>query len=89
MTSIDYEKFQFITTVQTSLIAHILSSEESGYKNLHTGIGVTHIIEEAFYAAEKLPKHQSVNVSACQFITFNILKQKDNNEDYSWFIREP
>lgn len=39
MTSIDYEKFQFITTVQTSLIAHILSKRLSmllkDYQNIN------------------------------------------------------
>jgi hypothetical protein len=88
----DWKKFQFITEVQTALIANAinLSTEEDNKERRHifSATGTLINMDDAFYAAERIPKGMSAHEAACEFINFACQNlQEANAEVPNWFAR--
>jgi hypothetical protein len=86
----DWKKFQFITEVQTALIANAinLSLEEDAKERRHifSATGTLINMDDAFYAAERIPKDMSAHEAACEFIYHN-LREANNTEVPYWLLR--
>lgn len=86
----DWKKFQFITEVQTALIANAinLSLEEDAKERRHifSATGTLINMDDAFYAAERIPKDMSAHEAACEFIYQN-LRESNNTEVPNWLLR--
>ena len=71
MAEFDWKKFQFITEVQTALIANAINvsrhDEEGKERHNYSGTGLLIHMDDAFYAAERIPKNLSAHEAACQF----------------------
>lgn len=71
MAELDWKKFQFITEVQTALIANavnIARHDEEGKKRAdYSGTGLLIWMNDAFYAAERIPADLSAHEAASQF----------------------
>jgi len=88
----DWKKFQFITEVQTALIANAinLSLEEDAKERRHifSANGTLINMDDAFYAAERIPKNISAHEAACEFVNFMCENlQATNTNDLRWFNR--
>ncbi len=71
MTEFDWKKFQFITEVQTALLANAINvsrHDEEGVKRAeYSGTGLLISMDDAFYAAERIPENMSAHQAACDF----------------------
>lgn len=71
---LDWKRYQFITEVQTALITNAinLSLEEDAKKNRHifSATGTLINMDDAFYAAERIPENLTAHEAACQFVEF-------------------
>lgn len=71
MNEFDWKKFQFITEVQTALIANAINvarhDEEAKLKHEYSGTGLIIRMDDAFYAAERIPENLSAHEAASQF----------------------
>jgi len=87
--TLDWKKFQFITEVQTALInnATNLALEEDAKKNRHefSATGTLIKMDDAFYAAERIPASLSAHEAACQFVHF--ICGHEGAELQNWFAR--
>lgn len=85
----DWKKYQFITEVQTAVICNAIrkkgTDECHGNESFFSAMGVSSIMEEAFFASEKLPQGQSAHESAVQFIDFHVLENR--HPEATWFQR--
>jgi hypothetical protein len=79
------KKQQFITEVQTGLILRYLGDGKSGHKAMwHALIN----LDDAFYAAERIPSNMTAHKAACEFLEFIFKDSKDPEPTYaSWFLR--
>ena len=88
----DWKKFQFITEVQTALIANAInvSLEEDAKKKRHifSATGTLIKMDDAFYAAERIPANMPAHVAACEFIGFCCENLRESGQSVSaWFQR--
>lgn len=88
----NWKKFQFITEVQTALIANAinLSIEDDAKERRHifSATGVLIAMDDAFYAAERIPEDMSAHEAACDFISFICENLKEVNAQLPhWFAR--
>lgn len=71
MAELDWKKYQFITEVQTALIANAINvakHDDAGTeKHNYSGTGLIINMDNAFYAAERIPEDMSAHVAASQF----------------------
>lgn len=72
--SFNWKKFQFITEVQTALIANAinlsLESDAKERRHIFSATGTLINMDDAFYAAERIPENLSAHEAACQFVEF-------------------
>lgn len=93
----DWKKFQFITEVQTTLINNAinLSLDEDAKERRHILSATATLInmDDAFYAAERIPKNMTAHEAACEFIYFACENLREIGEDRKrptvpcWFAR--
>ena len=85
MGTLDWKKFQFITEVQTALIANAInvSLEPDALKRRHifSATGTLINMDEAYRAAELIPDKLSAHEAACQFVgyMFENLRQQERS----------
>lgn len=87
-----WKKFQFITEVQTALINNAInvSLSEDAIKNRHifSATGTLGNMDEAFYAAERIPADMSAHQAACEFVGFMCENLREEGEKVPrWFQR--
>lgn len=86
------ENFQFITEVQTALInnATNLTLNPNAVEKMHifSATGTLGLMDDAFYAAERIPDNLSAHEAACQFVGYMCqnLREDDAKLPY-WFAR--
>lgn len=88
----DWKKFQFITEVQTALIANAinLSLEANAKEQRHifSATGTLINMDDAFYAAERIPPNLSAHEAACEFVEFACKNLREDNAKVPlWFAR--
>lgn len=70
----NWKKFQFITEVQTALIANgitlSLESDAQDHRHLFSAGGVMVRLNEAFVAADKIPAELTAHEAACEFMKY-------------------
>jgi hypothetical protein len=87
-----WKKFQFICEVQTALISNgiNLSLEVNAKQQQHlfSATGALMTMDEAFYAAERIPEHLSAHEAACEFVYwyFDNVREPGRTLPY-WFAR--
>lgn len=71
MTEFDWKKYQFITEVQTALIANAINTakhdDEGAKRHDYSGTGLIISMDNAFYAADRIPENLSAHEAASQF----------------------
>ena len=91
-TEFDWKKFQFITEIQTALISNAIniSLEDDAKQRRHifSATGTLINMDDAFYAAERIPPDMSAHEAACEFVCFvcENLKKKGTKVPH-WFAR--
>lgn len=89
---LDWKRFQFITEVQTALINNAtnisLDEDARSKRHIFSATGTLINMDDAFYAADRIPTNLSAHEAACQFIGF-VCENLRNSEDKipSWFAR--
>ncbi|WP_353569814.1 hypothetical protein [Candidatus Albibeggiatoa sp. nov. BB20] len=89
----EWKHFQFITEVQTALIANainVVSLEDDAKDRQHifSATGMLIKMDDAFYAANRIPKDMSAHKAACEFIYFICENLRGENATVpSWFAR--
>ncbi|MGE6196750.1 hypothetical protein ACLH0M_14665 [Aeromonas media] len=80
-----WKKFQFITEVQTAFINNAinLSLEEDAkdHRHVFSATGTLTTMNDAFYAAERIPADMSAHEAACDFIGFFCDNLREENEN--------
>jgi hypothetical protein len=96
-TDFNWKKFQFIIEVQTALINNAinLSLEDDAKKRRHifSATGTLIHMDDAFYAAERIPESLTAHEAAHQFVYFiceNLREDSIKNQVGKcwWFMRE-
>lgn len=86
---LDWKKFQFIIEVQTALINNAINrSLDENIKANRAQISATGTLihmDDAFYAAERIPEKMSAHEAANQFVHF--VCGSDDAEAPQWFAR--
>ncbi|WP_139214492.1 hypothetical protein [Pseudomonas graminis] len=71
MSEFNWKKFQFITEVQAALMANSVNiarhDEEGRERHQYSGTVMLIHMDDAFYAAERIPEGLSAHEAACQF----------------------
>lgn len=88
----NWKKFQFITEVQTALINNAINTSlnEDAKENRHifSATGTLINMDNAFYAAERIPEEMSAHTAACEFIGFVCENLREEGATCpSWFLR--
>jgi len=89
---IDWKRFQFITEVQTALITNAinmsLGDNAKDMRYIFSATGTLIKMDDAFYAADRIPKDLSAHEAACEFVEFicENLRGKDAMVP-DWFAR--
>ncbi|QBH97237.1 hypothetical protein EKN56_13025 [Limnobaculum zhutongyuii] len=89
---LNWKKFQFITEVQTALITNAinlsLNSDAKDKRHIFSATGTLINMDDAFYAAEKIPDNLTAHEAACEFIGFccENLREEGAKVPY-WFMR--
>lgn len=88
----NWKKFQFITEVQTALINNAINTSlnEDAKENRHifSATGTLINMDNAFYAAERIPEEMSAHKAACEFIGFVCENLREEGAMCpSWFLR--
>jgi hypothetical protein len=92
----DWKKFQFITMVQTALIHNTINMSleddiKSSQKRHNVSVTVSLIrMDDAFYAAERIPEDKTATEAACEFVDFiceNLWKDGKKPDVPIWFAR--
>ncbi|GAB3382110.1 hypothetical protein GCM10027514_21960 [Azotobacter armeniacus] len=86
------EKFQFITEVQTALINNAInvSLNDDAKENRHifSATGTLINMDDAFYAAERIPANMNAHEAACEFVCFVCENLREEGQRVpSWFAR--
>lgn len=88
----NWKKFQFITEVQTALINNAinvsLNDDARSKRHIFSATGTLINMDDAFYAAERIPANKSAHEAAVEFVAFvceNLRKQGDQVP--TWFQR--
>ncbi|MBE0472363.1 MAG: hypothetical protein IBX55_23005 [Methyloprofundus sp.] len=89
---LDWKKYQFITTVQTALINNAinLSLNDDAIKNRAIFSATSTLInmDDAFYAADRIPKEMNAHKAACQFVEFSCENLRPEGQQVPlWFAR--
>lgn len=91
-TELDWKKFQFITEVQTALINNAinisLNSDAKEKRHIFSATGTLISMDDAFYAAERIPDSMTAHEAACEFIGFSCenIREEGDRVPY-WFSR--
>lgn len=88
----DWKKFQFITEVQTALINNAinvsLDADAKERRHIFSATGTLINMDDAFYAAERIPKNLSAHEAACSFVGFVCENLREPGRRVpSWFAR--
>jgi hypothetical protein len=88
----DWKKFQFITEVQTALINNAvnlsLEADAKDRRHIFSATGTLGTLDDAFYAAERIPSDMTAHEAACQFIGFACENLRERGESVPyWFQR--
>ncbi len=88
----DWKKFQFITEVQTALINKAinvsLEADAKSRRHIFSATGTLINMDDAFYAAERIPAGMSAHEAACQFVEFVCENIREPGETVPhWFAR--
>ena len=86
------EKFQFVTEVQTALINHainrILEDDAKEKRHIFSATGTLINMDDAFYAAERIPRGKSAHEAASEFVGFVCDESYDSRVNApTWFAR--
>jgi len=69
MSELDWKKFQFITEMQTALLANAINvakhGDEGTQKASYSGTGLIIDMDNVFFAANLIPKDMSAHEAAC------------------------
>jgi hypothetical protein len=69
-----WKKFQFITEVQTAVINNAtnltLSEGATEKKHIFSATGTLALMDDAFYAADRIPVNLTAHEAACQFVSY-------------------
>ncbi|MCG7567104.1 hypothetical protein MHM95_12515 [Pseudoalteromonas sp. CnMc7-15] len=87
-----WKKFQFITAVQTALINNAInrSLDDDAKDNRHNFSAISTLakMDDAFYAAERIPEDKTANDAAFEFIGHNCVNgEEPKGEIPYWFRR--
>ncbi|HSD36069.1 MAG TPA: hypothetical protein VLC92_01090 [Rhodocyclaceae bacterium] len=70
----DWKRFQFITEVQTVLITNAinlsLEDDAKARRHIFSATGTLINMDDAFYAADRIPANMSAHEAACEFVGF-------------------
>ncbi|MDY6930111.1 MAG: hypothetical protein SWN10_23940 [Pseudomonadota bacterium] len=88
----NWKKFQFITEVQTALINNAinvsLDSDARDRRHIFSATGTLINLDDAFYAAERIPTDMSAHEAACEFVGFVCENLREEGEQVpAWFAR--
>jgi hypothetical protein len=89
---INWKKFQFITTVQTALINNAinlsLNEDAKDKRHIFSATGTLGMMDDAFYAAERIPEKMSASEAAADFVGYMCenLREPDDKLPH-WFAR--
>lgn len=88
----DWKKFQFITEVQTALINNAINlsinSDAKEKRHIFSATGTLISMDDAFYAAERIPKNMTAHEAACEFIGFTCDNIREEGAKVpTWFAR--
>ena len=91
-TDLDWKRFQFITEVQTALIANAinvsLEDDAKVRRHIFSATGTLINMDDAFYAADRIPKNLSAHEAAAEFIGFVCENLRDEDAKVPlWFAR--
>lgn len=71
MNEFDWKKYQFVTEVQTALLANAINTarhdDEAALRHEYSGTGLIGRMDDVFYAAERIPANLSAHEAACEF----------------------
>lgn len=87
-----WKKFQFIIEVQTALIANVINislekDAESMRRDIFSATGTLINMDDAFYAAERIPEKLSAHEAAGQFVGYVSGTLELPHEHIDWFVR--
>lgn len=88
----NWKKFQFITEVQTALINNAINVSLNGnareVRHIFSATGTLINMDDAFYAADRIPENMSAHEGACDFVYYvceNL--REDGHVVPFWFAR--
>lgn len=88
-----WKKFQFITEVQTALLANAVNlslepNEALSQRHIFSATGILGHMDDAFYAAERIPPNLTAHEAACDFVGFACENLREPGEKVpTWFQR--
>lgn len=85
---LDWKKFQFITEVQTALIANAMraaTKADIDRDHFISSTSVLNLMQIAFTASEQIPEEVSAHEAACQIVL--ALCYPENASIPKWFVR--
>lgn len=87
-----WKKFQFITEVQTALINNAinvsLESDARDRRHIFSATGTLIKLDDAFYAAERIPQDMTAHEAACEFVDFACQNLREEGAQVpAWFSR--
>lgn len=87
-----WKKFQFITEVQTALINNAvnvsLNDDAIEKRHIFSATGTLIHMDDAFYAAERIPENKTAHKAAVEFVGFVCENLRDEDDDLpTWFQR--
>lgn len=89
----NWKKFQFITEVQTAVINNATNltfnnDDAKNIRHIFSATGTLSIMDDAFYAAERIPSDLTAHEAACDFCGYMLENLKEDNSDVPyWFAR--
>lgn len=88
-----WKKFQFITEVQTALLANAINlslepDKALSQRHIFSAAGMLGHMDDAFYAAERIPPNLTANEAAWEFVGFACKNLREPGDKVpTWFQR--
>lgn len=95
-TDFNWKKFQFIIEVQTARINNAinlsLNDDAKAHRHIFSATGTLIVMDDAFYAAERIPESLTAHEAAHQFVYFMCENLRDDSiknqvDKCWWFMR--
>lgn len=87
-----WKKFQFITEVQTALVTNAvnlsLEADAKERRHIFSATGTLINMDDAFYAADRIPVNLTAHQAACEFVEFACENLREQGAKVpNWFQR--